>query len=185
MYRRPLSLRKKIGRRDVVSSPDFFSEGEGTYLHRLMKDWEKFSHPTRKSTYPQYLVTLKSPSATRLNVARDRNVKRVVWYLVTILRFLCLLVKMASKTVLVAHCSSFLVLVTTGIFRGALWIRKPRYLRTYGIKKKKRTLTLKCRLQNTDKLQTSCKVQNPHRIDVKNSVSHWWGHIRSLTLSFC
>ena len=37
---------------------------------------------------------------------------------------------------------------------------------------KKRTLTLKCRLQTTDKLQTSCKVKNPHRIDVKNSVSH-------------
>ena len=65
--------------------------------------------------------------------------------------------------------SSFLVLLTTGIFRGAL--RKPQYLGTYGIKKRT-LLTLKCLLQTTDTLQTSCKVQNPHRIDVKNSVSH-------------
>ena len=34
-------------------------------LTYLMKDWEKFFHPTRKSTYPQYPLKLKSPSATR------------------------------------------------------------------------------------------------------------------------
>ena len=30
---------------------------------------------------------------------------------------------------------------------------------------KKRTLTLKCRLQTTDKLLTSCKEQNPRHIE--------------------
>ena len=40
--------------RAICGQTDLFDEGLG-----------KFSHPTRKSTYPQYPVKLKSLSATR------------------------------------------------------------------------------------------------------------------------